>query len=248
MRLTVLGSCASYAGAGRACAGHLLEAGDARVMFDIGNGTLANLARVVDPLSLDAVFISHEHPDHFADLYALQAMLRYAPEGPAPSMRVHCPDGLLDRVACILSERGRSEFAQAFHANSLEGGREVSVAPITVTPFPVEHVGPTFALVAQSGGRRLCYTSDTRYGEDVRRAAQGAHVVLADSTLPFAYAGQAPHMTPSEAGLLAAEAGASTLVLTHMWPTTPRDAILDDARAHFQGEVLLADELLTIDI
>ena len=79
MRLTVLGSSASYAGPGQASAGYLIEGGDARVLFDCGSGVLAKLQRVADPHGLDAIFITHGHPDHFVDLYGFQALLRYAP-------------------------------------------------------------------------------------------------------------------------------------------------------------------------
>ena len=68
MRVTVLGSCASYPGAGQACAGHLVEGGGARVLLDCGHGVVANLGRALDPTTLDAVIISHAHVDHFADV------------------------------------------------------------------------------------------------------------------------------------------------------------------------------------
>jgi ribonuclease BN (tRNA processing enzyme) len=248
MRLTVLGSSASYAGAGRACAGYLVEGGGARVLFDLGNGTLANLGRVIDPLTLDAVFISHGHPDHYLDLFGLQALLRYAPEGPAPQMRVFAPEDLLGRAACLLDSHGRLEFAEAFAMGALAHGIPLRVGDMLVTPREVDHEGVTFALVAEADDRRLCYTSDTRSGAAVLSAARGADLLLADATLPESHAGRAPHMTAAEAGALAAEAGVSTLVVTHLWPTTPRHAILDDARAAFTGEVHLADELLSVEV
>jgi len=81
--------------------------------MDCGNGVLANLSQVIEPGTLDAVFVTHEHPDHWADLYALQALLRYAPDGPAGRLALHMPPGLFERVMAPLSERGREEFAEA---------------------------------------------------------------------------------------------------------------------------------------
>ena len=111
MRVTVLGSSASYAGPGQACSGYLVEHADVRVLMDCGNGVVANLAAVADPTTLDAVFITHEHPDHFLDIYALAALLRYAPQGPLAPLALWLPPGLFERMGCLLSERGRDELA-----------------------------------------------------------------------------------------------------------------------------------------
>lgn len=248
MRTTVLGSSASYAGPGQACAGHLVEGGGVSVVFDLGNGALANLGRVIDPTTVDAVFISHAHPDHFVDLFSLQALLRYAPQGPAPALRVYAPEDLLGRAACLLSSHGRVEFAEAFKMAALADQIPVRIGDMLVTPYSVEHEGDTFALVAEADGRRMCYTSDTRPGPAVTSAARGADLLLADATLPEEYAGRAPHMTASQAGALAADVGVSTLVLTHLWPTTPKHAILESAKQGFGGQVHLADELLTVEV
>lgn len=248
MRLTILGSSASYPGPGQACAGYLVEGGGARVVFDLGNGTLSNLGRVTDPLTLDAVFLSHCHPDHYLDLFALQGLLRYAPDGPAPALPVYAPSGLLDRAAALLIGHGGEELHKAFQGHELAACRPVSFGGLTVTPYPVDHEGPAYALVAEADGRKLCYTSDTRRGDRIAEAAHGADLLLAEATLPEAYAGRAPHMTASEAGSLAGSAGAGQLVLTHLWPTTPRAQILDAASSSFHGTVRIAEELLTIDV
>lgn len=248
MRLTVLGSAASYPDAGRACAGYLVETDRTRVLFDCGHGVLSNLGRVMDPTRLDAVFISHAHVDHFADVYALQAALRYAPDGPLPRMPLHLPGGLFERMAALLTEHGAEQFPGAFGPVVLAEGVPVTVGDIAVTPRAVDHVEPTFALLAEADGARLCYTSDTATGPAVTGAAAGADVLLAEATLPPAYENRARHMTPAQAAALAQASGARTLVLTHLWPTVDRAGAAREARSHFGGHVIVADELDVIDI
>lgn len=248
MRLTVLGSSASYAGPGRACAGYYLEAAGARVLFDCGNGTLANLGRVEDPLGLDAVFVTHDHIDHYADVFALHAALRYAPEGPRAPMPLYLPAGLFERMKCLLSGRGAAELAEAFVPVDLVAGEPVTLGGLTVTPEPVEHTDPTFALIAEADGARLVYTSDTRPCGGVSNAAIGADLLLAEATLPEPYAGAAPHMTASQAGELARTAGARALVLTHVWPTNDRVLMARIATQAFGAPVVVASELDAFDI
>ncbi len=248
MWLTVLGSAASYPGPGQACAGYLVEGGHARVLLDCGNGVLSNLAVVVDPLSLDAVFITHGHPDHFVDIYALQALLRYAPEGPADSLPLYLPGGLFERMSCLLSERGAAEFSAAFIARDLSEGEPVAVGGLTITPRRVEHSHETYAFVVTDGEATLCYSSDTSLTPSIVEAARGCDLLLAESTLPEQYAGMAEHLTATEAGVLARDAGAGALVLTHVWPTDGRDQMLAAVAEVFDGPVSVAREYDTYEI
>lgn len=242
MRLTVLGSSASYAGPGRACAGHLVESQGARVLLDCGNGVLSNLGRVTDPLQLDAVFITHEHIDHFADVYSLQALLRYAPGGPAAPLSLWAPPGLFERMGCILGEKGRRELAEAFDVHELADNERVTVEDLAITPLRVQHTDTSYALAVERDGVRLCYTSDTTAGDSIERAAAGSDVLLAEATLPQEYAGRAPHMTAREAGEVASRAGAHTLVIVHVWPTNDRERTAAEAREVFDGAVHVAQE------
>lgn len=248
MRLTFLGTAASYPDAGRACAGYLLQEGDTSVLFDCGNGVLGNLGRVMDPTNLDAVFVTHAHVDHFADVYALQAALRYSPHGPLPPLPLYLPEGLFESMGCILTEHGAGELAEAFRPHELADCSPVHVGPITVTPRLVPHIDPTFALCAEVNGARICYTSDTAPGIRAHEATRGAKLLLADATLPILYEDRAPHMTPAQAATLARDAGAETLVLTHLWPTVDRAGAASDAAAIFPGRVIVAEELDSIDI
>jgi ribonuclease BN (tRNA processing enzyme) len=248
MQMTVLGSAASYAGPDQACSGYLVEHEGTTLMLDCGNGTIANASHVTDVTSLDAVIVSHAHPDHFVDLFALEAALRFAPEGPMGSLPVYLPEGLWESMCALVSTAGAAHLAEAFEPHVLRAGEAIQFDELTVTPYPVDHEGPTFALVVQAPDARLAYTADTRDGEAVRLAAEDCDVLLCECTLPTDYAGLGPHMTAAEAGALAKDSGAELLVLTHLWPSADHDKMLREAGDVFGGEVVLAEELLTIDM
>ena len=76
MRLTVLGSCGAYPEPGRACSGFAVEEAGYRVVLDLGYGTLPRLLEQW-PDGPHAVVITHEHPDHCADLHGLFRMQHY---------------------------------------------------------------------------------------------------------------------------------------------------------------------------
>ena len=103
IRLTVLGASGTYPAAGRACSGYLLEAGAAgrtvRVWVDTGPGTLANLLRVADLPTLDAIWVSHLHVDHVSDLLPANYALRYGDFQPPPApVPVFGPSGWVAHV------------------------------------------------------------------------------------------------------------------------------------------------------
>jgi len=248
MRLTVLGSSASCAGPGQACAGHYVEGGGARVLLDCGNGVLSNLGRVTDPLGLDAVFVTHCHPDHYVDLYGLQSMARYAPEGRAAPIALYLPEGLFERMQLLLSQRGAREFADAFVPLELVHGEAVTIGGLTVTPHLVQHTVPTFALAVDADGARLVYTADTAPYGGVSEAARGADLLLAEATLPDRFTGAAPHMTAVEAGELARESDAGALVLVHVWPTNDREQMALQAAESFGHPVTVAREFDEFEI
>lgn len=71
MKLTVLGSCGAWPTAGEATSGYLVEHDGFRLVLDLGYATLPQLLGHVAAVDVDAVVISHGHPDHCADLNPL---------------------------------------------------------------------------------------------------------------------------------------------------------------------------------
>lgn len=102
-------------------------------------------------------------------------------------------------------------------------------------------------------GQVFAFVMDTRWCAGALRLAQGADLLVVESTfldrdrdLAAAYG----HLTARQAGALAAEAGARRLVLTHFSRRYGDDAapFLAEAAADFDGEVVAASDLDVIAV
>src|SRR5512140_1191941 len=110
MHLTVLGAGPAYTSRrGAAGSAYLLQeqVGDhtRSICLDLGQGSFANLAATVEPSTLEALLVTHLHPDHFVDLVALRHYLKWEFEPPR-RVRVVGPSGLDDRIDGLEAEPG----------------------------------------------------------------------------------------------------------------------------------------------
>jgi ribonuclease BN (tRNA processing enzyme) len=74
MRFTVLGGCGAWPDAGQAFSGYLIEYDRFRLVLDLGYATMPRLLEHVAADGVDAVVVSHGHPDHCADLNPLLSL------------------------------------------------------------------------------------------------------------------------------------------------------------------------------
>ena len=139
VQLTVLGSCAAWPEAGRACNGFLLEAPGYRVALDLGNGTLPNLlAALGSPVAegLDAVVITHSHPDHMVDAHALMRARLYGQSG-LPRLRLVAPHPVVARLAS-LEEEDMEAVTTVFNWEQ-PGDGSLMLGPWRATTKPLPH-------------------------------------------------------------------------------------------------------------
>ena len=104
MRVTVIGCSGSFAGPASPASSYLISAEASgrsyHVLLDLGSGALGALQRHLDPHSLDALFLTHLHPDHCIDVTGLYVHRRYHPGGsPAERLPVYGPQGSSARLA-----------------------------------------------------------------------------------------------------------------------------------------------------
>ena len=89
MRLTVIGCTGSFPGPNSPASCYLLTATDRhgrtwRVLMDMGNGALGVLQRHINLADIDAILISHLHPDHCIDLSGLHVAVKWDPRAGPP--------------------------------------------------------------------------------------------------------------------------------------------------------------------
>lgn len=240
--LTVLGSAGTRPGRGQACSSYLLEHDGYRLLLDCGNGSLSNLQHRIDVTDVDAVLISHLHPDHFADVYGLYYALRFHPGGQV-SVPVYAPAGARAFIAQLLHDD--EEFDQVCRFQEVAAGDTLGLGPLRVRLFAAEHPVETLAARVEAGATVVAYSADSASSPNLADCARDADLFLCDATW-LDRAGPHPdglHMTGLQAGALAAQAGAARLVLTHLYPGTDPEEVIAEAARAYDGLVLTASDL-----
>jgi ribonuclease BN (tRNA processing enzyme) len=246
MRMTVLGGGGAWPAAGQACSGYLVEHDGFRVLVDPGYATVPRLLERVAAQDVDAVLLSHGHPDHCADLNPL-LRARVLGGRTAPALPVHALPGAADWVLA-LDEPGT--LAGASVVSAFTAGASFEVGPVRVDTWPLPHTVPNAGLRLAAGGRVLAYTGDTGPSYAIVELARGADLFLAEASFPEQVPATAARSLSSarQAGEAAAAAGAGRLLLTHLLPGTDPDLAADAARRAYHGELGVARGGVAVDL
>jgi ribonuclease BN (tRNA processing enzyme) len=244
MRLTVLGGCGAWPAAGSACSGYLVEHDGFRLLIDPGYATLPRLLEILDAAEVEAVLVSHGHPDHCADLNPL-LRARALRDEPAPALPVYAPAGALGPVLA-LDRPGMLD--DAIELREFAPGDPLTVGPFAVRSWLLPHSKPNAGLRLEADGECLAYTGDTGPSPDLLPLARGADVLLAEASCPWQVpAGAERHLSSArQAGQLAGQAGAGRLILTHLLPGTSHDESVRAAADGYAGPVSVASPGLVI--
>lgn len=242
LQLTVLGSATPYASADNPCSGYLVSGGGTRVWVDAGSGTLAALQRHARLDELDAIWISHLHADHSADLLTAYYAALYADIELAAPIPLYAPPGTADRLAHFLTNTAtRSPIESAFAVEELHDRHRIQVGTLTLTSREVDHGMPAFALRVESAHRSLVYSGDTAPCTALTDLAEGCDVLLCEAeTAEAPTAEPQVHHTPEDAGDTARRSGADHLIVTHVGPFLTPEQALSRASTRFDGPIRYA--------
>lgn len=241
MRLTILGCSGSVAGPDSPASGYLLEAPDTPpLVMDFGPGVLGALQRYVDPADV-TVLLSHLHADHCLDVPGLLVWRRYHPNPPAGRALVYGPSDTAFRLGVASAESGGSidDISDTLDLHRLSDGKIFGFGSLTVQTRRVFHPPESYGIrIDTDEGRVLAYTGDTGMCQAVRDIAHGADVLLAEASWtddPSRPTGV--HLSGTEAGRLATDAGVGELLVTHIPPWISREDVVAEAKAQFDGPV-----------
>lgn len=253
MKLTILGTGTWQPHDGNASAGYVVETAQTALKLDFGRGNLMRMAEAgIDWKALDAILVSHRHPDHIADM--MQYFQAYGLEHDGGFS-----DNDTIKQIELLGPSGFTSFFQQFrmvvdtrwaHIPEVQEMFEqtVQIGDATITATEVEHSAPSVGYRIESEGKSLVYTGDTGYTENLLQLAEDATVMLTECYWANGQEGEG-HLTPRQIAEIANEARVRTVVLTH-YPAGEEERQLrkDQVKEDFKGRVIAAEDLQVIEI
>lgn len=263
MKLTIIGASGSFPGPGSPASCYLVTAEGPdregtgtrtwRILMDLGNGALGTLQRYMALEDLDAVLVSHLHPDHCMDLCGLHVAIRWNPYGwNGVHVPVYGPAATAERMATAYGLEQDPGMTEEFDFKHWQAHQPVRIGPFTVTPYPVRHpIDEAYALRVEvdapgADGRTvhkvLTYSGDTDSCDGLVEAARDADLFLCEAAFQEGRDDgiDGVHLTGKRAGQAAADAGARRLLLTHLPVWTDPLAASIEARQTYPGDLAVA--------
>lgn len=246
MRVSVIGSSGTFPTPTNPASGYIIENGSTRIWCDAGPGTFTALPLAYD--LIDAVFISHRHPDHCADIFAAYHAWTFIPE-PRDGIPLYANGDVLEHLAAFLDSSVEEAFQGTFDLRELSDGDHVVEGDIALNVVSMNHSVPALGSNWIGDGRSLFFTGDTGPG-DWTDALDGVHIMMSEAALQGEREddGFDGHLTASEAGLIARDAGVDKLVLTHIPPYLDKSVSVAEAEASFGRAVSLATPGTRFDV
>lgn len=231
MKLTILGNNGPFPAAGGACSGYLVQSGGTSILIDCGNGVLANLQKFIRFEELDAIILTHLHSDHISDMH----VLKYA-------VQIKKKRGQFDRNLDVYAppepaeEYGRLDVKDAFILRTITAETELKMGGLRLTFAQMKHPSMDFAVKIECGGRIFVFSGDTSWTNEIISFSKEADLLMLDAgLLERDFTEGAPHLTAAQCGIVALEAGAKKLLLTHLWPDYDASELLEEARRSFSN-------------
>ena len=249
MRLTVVGCSGSVSGPESSASCYLVQApyagGTFSVVLDLGPGAFGALYRYLDPAEVDAIALSHLHPDHCLDLCSYYVAAVYSPTAPWPRRPLYGPAGTPERLARAYDVR-RNDGSPVEPGPGIVGHFDFRpwlprqpVGPFVLETALVDHPVEAYAMrITEDGptGGTLVYSGDTGPCDALVELAQGADLLLVEAASPERPENRPGlHQTGRQAAETAQRAGAGAAVLTHIPPWSDPDQVLAEARPHYSG-------------
>lgn len=273
MDIILTGTGSPLPDANRAGPSTLVRAGDTHILVDAGRGVVMRMAGAgSDPARLAGVLITHLHSDHICELNDV-ITTHWIRTREQSSLKIYGPVGtarMVERLLLMLEDDigYRVEHHDPLvkgpqvEVTELRPGDEFRIGDVDVVVAETMHapVRPTIGFRLEHEGASAALVGDTIPCDGVDQLAAGADVYV-QTVLRKDIVEQLPgpmaqdileyHSGVVEAAQTAARVGAKRLAMTHMVPAPTPDQYpewIALAAEHYDGEVVIGDDLTTITI
>jgi ribonuclease Z len=272
IQVTTLGTGCPLPDPNRAGPSTLVRAGGHALLFDAGRGVLMRLAGAGagHPGFLSRLFLTHLHSDHITDVNDIVTTRWTMSPGPNPLPVIGPPgteafmqrtvDMLVADIGWRVAHHGDLTWEPECDVHEVTDGLAWEADGVRVVAAPTEHrpVHPTVGYRIEHEGTAVVIAGDTLPCDSLTELCAGADIYVQTvirpdlvKSIPSARLHDilGYHSSAEDAGRTAKQAGVRTLVLTHPVPPpapgTEHEWVAQ-ASANFDGEVVLAHDLMTL--
>ena len=253
MRYMTIGSGSAVPQEKRSAPCHLIRHGDCTVVVDLGPGSVWGILRHggVSPRDIGLILLTHLHMDHCADLAPLLFALRFSELARSQPLHIIGPRGLLEHYDLIratwehrVDPHGFDLVIEewddgAFNWESITVRAAHTSHSVVNLAWRIDHPDSPLGVIITGDGQST--------GELVSLASRGDHILVAECAAGVVDQVEG-HMNARQAGILADACGSRKLLLCHINPGAGTDALLKEAMAQFDGEVVVAEDGMEIEI
>lgn len=218
--IRVLGCGDAFGSGGRLQTCFFVTAGRDRFLIDCGATAMVAMHRFgVDPASIDRVYLSHLHGDHFGGLPFLLLEAQHISRRRRP-LTIVGPAGTRERLVAaqnaLFPGSGQTAWRFPLDFVELEQGRTETLGGVAVTAYPVEHPSGSaaFALRFACNGRQFAYSGDTEWTEQLIGLTEGSDLLIVECYAFDHTAGS--HLDLQTLNQRRRDLHAKRLILTHM--------------------------------
>ncbi len=252
--VTILGSGTCVPSLKRSSCAILLETGQKKLLFDTGPGSMRQLLHAgIEIFDIDAIFLSHFHPDHTGEMVPFIFATKY-PDSSRRKTPLTLAGGtgfynFINELKLVYGDwMSLPEGMLHFLEFDKTGPDKRSFDSFWVETMPMNHREESIGYrITDSDGKSIVYSGDTDSTENLVSLARGADLLICESAMPDAL--KVPgHLTPSLAGDMAARAHVKKLILTHLYPECDHVDLVAQCRKTYQGPLLIAEDLMRIAV
>jgi ribonuclease BN (tRNA processing enzyme) len=254
MKLTILGSGTCIPTIKRNAPGYFLQIGKNNILIDAGSGTARQLVRAgIDYTEMNYMFFTHAHPDHISDLMSiLQAIFvkctLVKKDMSKKKIKFFGPSGfrkIFEKLRDVQFEKLKNIPTRVYELkNSSKSFNDFSVKSEEVI-----HAGKSIGLRFKHRNKIIAYSGDTEYCVGLLKLIKNADLAALECSYPDQYRDKIPgHLFPFSAGKAAKESNVKKLVLSHFYPICEKYDIKKQCQKVFKGPIILARDLMEIEV
>ena len=252
MKLTFLGTGVCIAKEKRGSPGLLAEIDGEKLLFDCGSGTIKTLKSLgYDISNFSYLFLTHFHIDHVSDYPAIVKDRKFTTE---KTLNVYGPVGLRNHTDILFTQlfsymSSDLSVLEFLKIKELAEGLMEETENWTVNCAPIVHSGG-IAYRIDSKGKSLLYSGDTAPCDSLIELGKDVDVAILECSYSSKESLTGKHLIPETAAQAAQKMKAKKLILTHLYPETEgkEKDMIERAKQHFDGEVVIAEDLMEIEI